>query len=365
MDPVTLAEQLFPAYLGARREYTARSILDAVDRAVRTSGRDDWDRTALRRQLVDALDAAMPERFPAEQDVATWGWDVAGVKAALGIAFQLLSIGLEATSSGEEAGPLREAIRSHIVELRAVRRSLQHLQRAEDRHWRSVDVQPLRDAMSLDPAAGDERFRAWTATALAGSLASAPAPELLRLARRTGEIATAALAPLREAAGPRGGPPSPELVSMLGTLSSVSADATVERSLRGLLAVVVSQAAFAGSEPVVEQIVELMQISADMPNGFDDRDTGAEKLAGLQLSHFGAFYKRSWRANDWMWGRLDAIPSTAPGPAQSRAATAAGGQRPRVRRGPRPSRTGDRAGRRRRRNPGGPRAALGRRSDLP
>jgi hypothetical protein len=25
----------------------------------------------------------------------------------------------------------------------------------------------------------------------------------------------------------------------------------------------------------------------------------------MQLHHFGAFYKRSWRANDWMWGRID------------------------------------------------------------
>jgi predicted acylesterase/phospholipase RssA len=32
-----------------------------------------------------------------------------------------------------------------------------------------------------------------------------------------------------------------------------------------------------------------------------------EKLAGMQLGHFAAFLKRSWRVNDWMWGRLDAI----------------------------------------------------------
>jgi hypothetical protein len=32
----------------------------------------------------------------------------------------------------------------------------------------------------------------------------------------------------------------------------------------------------------------------------------ATKLAGDDLGHFGAFLKRSWRANDWLWGRLDA-----------------------------------------------------------
>lgn len=31
-----------------------------------------------------------------------------------------------------------------------------------------------------------------------------------------------------------------------------------------------------------------------------------DKLAGLELGHFAAFYRRAWRANDFMWGRLDA-----------------------------------------------------------
>ena len=29
------------------------------------------------------------------------------------------------------------------------------------------------------------------------------------------------------------------------------------------------------------------------------------KLRGLALAHFAAFYKQSWRSNDWIWGRLD------------------------------------------------------------
>jgi patatin-related protein len=56
----------------------------------------------------------------------------------------------------------------------------------------------------------------------------------------------------------------------------------------------------------VEQRVELVQASADTRNELDPKRATAErKLTGLQLHHFGAFYKGSWRANDWMWGRLD------------------------------------------------------------
>ncbi|PJI93383.1 patatin-like protein [Luteimicrobium subarcticum] len=50
----------------------------------------------------------------------------------------------------------------------------------------------------------------------------------------------------------------------------------------------------------------LVQVSADTRSALaPSRSTAARKLTGLQLHHFGAFYKRSWRQNDWMWGRLD------------------------------------------------------------
>jgi hypothetical protein len=33
--------------------------------------------------------------------------------------------------------------------------------------------------------------------------------------------------------------------------------------------------------------------------------TAEQKLTGVQMAHFGAFYAQSWRRNDWIWGRLD------------------------------------------------------------
>ena len=33
--------------------------------------------------------------------------------------------------------------------------------------------------------------------------------------------------------------------------------------------------------------------------------TAASKLHGVALGHFGAFFRRSWRENDYLWGRLD------------------------------------------------------------
>ncbi|MDG5802270.1 patatin-like protein [Streptomyces ossamyceticus] len=76
----------------------------------------------------------------------------------------------------------------------------------------------------------------------------------------------------------------------------------VARRLFDLLA---AQRVIFPDEQAARQRVELIQMSADTRTLLDDRQTAEQKLTGLQLHHFGAFFKRSWRANDWMWGRLD------------------------------------------------------------
>ncbi|WP_432477347.1 patatin-like protein [Nocardioides sp. GXQ0305] len=52
--------------------------------------------------------------------------------------------------------------------------------------------------------------------------------------------------------------------------------------------------------------VELVQVSAETQNPFATITThGREKLGGDAINRFGGFLKRSWRVNDWIWGRAD------------------------------------------------------------
>ena len=51
--------------------------------------------------------------------------------------------------------------------------------------------------------------------------------------------------------------------------------------------------------------IELVQISGNSASPLGGKSEARDKLLGLQLAHFGAFYRRSWRANDWLYGRLD------------------------------------------------------------
>jgi patatin-related protein len=75
---------------------------------------------------------------------------------------------------------------------------------------------------------------------------------------------------------------------------------------RKLFDLAVTQRAMLPADADTEQSLELVQVSADTRSLLaPDWQTAQDKLTGMQFHHFGAFYKRSWRANDWMWGRLD------------------------------------------------------------
>lgn len=54
-----------------------------------------------------------------------------------------------------------------------------------------------------------------------------------------------------------------------------------------------------------KDIVETIRISpADAEKGFSNKGL-SDKVSGDALYHFGSFFKRSWRSNDILWGRLD------------------------------------------------------------
>jgi len=73
-----------------------------------------------------------------------------------------------------------------------------------------------------------------------------------------------------------------------------------------LVALHVATRGLLAQAPSVDQRVDLVQVSADSRTLLDmTRRRSWDKLTGMQASYFGAFYKASWRASDWMWGRVD------------------------------------------------------------
>jgi predicted acylesterase/phospholipase RssA len=84
--------------------------------------------------------------------------------------------------------------------------------------------------------------------------------------------------------------------------------------LRRVLAIEVVRRAFA-AEADIESAEKLcfVQLTPDAPSPiFTARPlrlsgptSAKQKLTGVWLGHFAGFYRRSWRVNDYMWGRLD------------------------------------------------------------
>jgi len=85
--------------------------------------------------------------------------------------------------------------------------------------------------------------------------------------------------------------------------------------LARVVAIEVVRRAFNDEQPIDDgQEIAFAQLTPDAPMPIlaarpfsAPRTASADvKLCGIILGHFGAFYRTSWRANDFMWGRLDA-----------------------------------------------------------
>ena len=81
-----------------------------------------------------------------------------------------------------------------------------------------------------------------------------------------------------------------------------------------LLKLVLAERALLPVDVELDQPVEFVQFSANTRTLLAPGDgslpatqqlDAVTKLRGMELHHFAAFYKGSWRAWDWMWGRLD------------------------------------------------------------
>jgi hypothetical protein len=56
-----------------------------------------------------------------------------------------------------------------------------------------------------------------------------------------------------------------------------------------------------------KDIIETIRISPRDAGKAFSRSSYSDKVSGDALYHFGGFFKRSWRSNDILWGRLDGL----------------------------------------------------------
>lgn len=336
LDVDGLARSAYPQYRGFRadllagwllallaRGFTALEVYEATlpaeDRVVHTEA-PLRERAQLREQLTRHLENLPPAQWPAPDQTPTeWFATVETVERAASVVLDLLRRGMAATDprtpklaqQRRELRRLRDVVCQELATAQATRKPVEQVRELELARQAVL-------ALRQDAAQPDEAQRtalsAWAARTLPAVLGS-PA-ELQPVVGRIADMLVPAAAAVVEAcaAAParlraRAQANQRYAEALVRDVAGTAPGATVT-PLHRLLALDVVQLALGGL-PIVEQRVDLIQISGDAGNGLDRREQAEEKLAGLQVAHFGAFYKRSWRANDWMWGRHDAAQRLA------------------------------------------------------
>jgi patatin-related protein len=314
---VSLATELFESYRAARRMSSCSYVVDEVAKGLNDLaplGFVRWNRDELLQALYQAELPWLPQtrkdmHYRSRQP---WRWGAFPIERAAGIVLDVVrrAYYLAPFDSRERArlGQLTGKVHDLLAELGARRDQ-------GSRMWRNL----VPAAELLDLLAASDPVRAVTDAVVASSLAAlaevsgdwAPCAER---ARRLLKAAGGILSDLGEAGGDGlVTAPSPLKVTEQTILGAWAAFATGDddQIMARLLAFEVLETAFGQNDLRVNQAIEVVQVNAGAPGLIGPSRPAAARLAGVQLGHFGAFYKRSWRASDWMWGRLDGVSRLA------------------------------------------------------
>jgi patatin-related protein len=325
---VELAEGLFAAYRRVRVSVTMDDVAERVAEAA-SPLLEDRVSGAPPQWTHDELAAAVARQelpfVPASADALTqradqWEWGLAPID-------RLASAGLDLFKRAMWVAPidesdLRERLRSHRMTFHEHLVALRPLLDENAEFWKAAA-----SSLPAPPAQSEDRpevLGQWAETHVKRWPATSSGPGEIPAAeyrRSLGFLATSITSALVDARddlyravdeGRRSQASSARdeaerLHILLDVLFPPSAgtDDPVLGTLARLLRVEVAFVALGGQPTGVEQEVGLIQLSGNTPNSFGGPAEATKKLAGIQVAHFGAFYKQSWRANDWTWGRID------------------------------------------------------------
>ena len=317
VDVEDLAVRLFPAFQTLRAQRIVDRLTTAADPfqgRFDGLGRAPWDTGELRRLIMSEPEPWLPSSFAEQTTLARtpWTWGNDTIETMGGIALGLIGMGFKVAGDvarstlAEGRGRLHELLR--MLRLFCLRPEPQYWKRQAgltQEQWERWADLPPEESRDLGYR---ESFEDWRrgSDEWQEKVVAAGDPQPSNIALDIARVVAVAAPTLEQVArDPASGDVGPKLAALVEGLSPAAAEDRVEATLRRLLAQAIVQTVTSAGKPALDQLVELLQMSSTAPNGFDPRLRGEEKVAGRQLGHFGAFYKRSWRANDWMWGRLD------------------------------------------------------------
>jgi len=333
-DPCALARQLWPSYRRERMRRAVRNVLDigrttgAFRRPSPPAAPQWWSPTELETAFDAVFETAGLPFVPdadALDEPGSEGWGLAFFERLGYLALDLLRRAMWVAPIVDEQLLENESLRSQVRHLR--RRlhkesfGIPAIRSEDERFWASA-LAALPDLPSTAPKR-QERLKNW----LTEELKLWPLPRPARSGtrekdvahardlRRSVEQATGRFADLLQDAMPvlrqiepaapfagfgRSSAEVEELNQLLGLLELPKSDTRARRTVLDRLHCIEVVHFMFACDVVLEQPITLMRVDGSTPNSFNGPSAIAAKLTGTRTGHFAAFYKASWRANDWL-----------------------------------------------------------------
>jgi patatin-related protein len=320
----TTAQRLFASYQRRRAESASIYVTDEIVKRIVPVDpnmgvgrrRRDW----IAKLFVEVFTKSglpwVPTFLPSEDpklsdlDLDNWQWGLFTVENIAGLTMDILrrAINLIAIAAPDKSTKALSA----AAELRRIRNEAEHLlitilalrQSGGDSFKESAKDFP-------DSSYDSAKINHWVQNALQadarrgeyGRIALTLARFLATSAPHVRVIASRAMDRARWTAERQ---VSNELLEMLNLVAPEGKNK--EAVLARLLHIEVVQFAlgFSGkARQVADQFLELVEVCPDNSGLIGLEAARGHKPAGTGLANFGGFYKKSWRANDWMLGRLN------------------------------------------------------------
>lgn len=324
-----MAKLVFSSYrlrrLQSAADYIALALAEGAARHRDASGQSLALGRRTRQHIAETLTRVralpwLPDTFADATDTSEWHWGLFTLENVMSTLLDLLRRGVQLVPArrGESREELWQALTSARRRAFDLVAELARLRQLDRGHWIDRGTSLAPDLASLERGESPEplsdllrsEIRQWVRLfdrELTDNEPLRPPRAFTQIARQIGELLADSAPLLRNVLALgiplRGEAKYAELTTLLNFLQPPAGQSPDSAWNRVLTLEVVSYAF--GAETTRDQYLELVQFSANVPTAFGGPDRLAQKLAGVQVAHFGAFYKRSWRINDWMFGRLD------------------------------------------------------------
>ena len=320
---------LFETFRQARARESITAMLDRLRQEY--DGQLPVDEDQLAANLLQPRIELLPTRLdvlPPVPGPPYWMWGIAPVEHAVSVGLDLVNRALQLCGPGSPPEVVRE-LRRAKKRLHRHRETSDEIRQLDATFWTDrIRELPASDG-SIDPyvkfaaesyvrwpyvsGSDDRRHNELNRLGAAHLKIAESLKDIGAALRRTAQATDVAWRDAAENRGPETSSPTyswlREQAERGRTLRTevemlLPAGSTTAGVQLRLLKLHVVQTVLLGGLDQREQRVELMQVSWNAPDYLTGRPA-VDKLTGPELARLGAFLKPSWRANDWLWGRLD------------------------------------------------------------